>query len=179
MLRARLKDSDVVPMIDEISEKLTVALAELRELARGIHPAILSDRGLGPAVQSLADRVPLPVECDVELPDRPPPPVEAAAYFVVAEALTNVARYAKAQEARVDIRRDDGHVVVRVDDDGVGGADPEAGTGLRGLFDRLAALDGELQIDSPAGEGTRLRARIPWEAAPAGADRGSAAAQAV
>jgi signal transduction histidine kinase len=168
MLRARMKGSEeLLPMVDEISEKLTVALAELRELARGIHPAILTDRGLGPAVESLADRVPLPVTSEVDLPDRPPPAVEAAAYFVVAEALTNVARYAQAQEARVDIRREDDAVVVRVDDDGIGGADPESGTGLRGLFDRLAALDGELVIDSPPGHGTRLRARIPWEASPA------------
>ena len=112
-------------------------------------------------MQGLADRVPLPVEVDVELPERPPPPIEAAAYFVVAEALTNVARYAKAQEARVEIRREDDAVVVLVADDGVGGADVEAGTGLRGLQDRLAALDGRLAIHSPPGRGTHLRARIP------------------
>jgi signal transduction histidine kinase len=161
LLRARLKDTDVVPMVDEISDKLTVALAELRELARGIHPAILTDRGLGPAVQGLADRVPLPVEVDVELPDRPAPPIEAAAYFVTAEALTNVARYAKAREARVEIRRGPDGVMVVVSDDGVGGADIEAGTGLRGLQDRLAALDGRLSIHSPEGQGTRLEALIP------------------
>ena len=161
LLRARLKGSDTVPMIDELSDKLNVALAELRELARGIHPAILTDRGLGPAVQGLADRVPLPVEVDVELPERPSPPVEAAAYFVTAEALTNVARYAKAREARVKIRRAGDDVVVAVSDDGVGGADVEAGTGLRGLQDRLAALDGRLTISSPPHEGTQLRAVIP------------------
>jgi len=164
LLRARLKGTDAVGMIEEISEKLAIALAELRELARGIHPAILSDRGLGPAVQSLADRVPLPVEVDVELDERPAPPIEAAAYFVTAEALTNVARYAKAHEARVEIRRRGEDVVVTVSDDGIGGADIERGTGLRGLQDRLAALDGTLEIESPQGDGTRLRATIPGAA---------------
>jgi signal transduction histidine kinase len=161
MLRARVKDTDLVPMVEELSDKLAVALAELRELARGIHPAILTDRGLGPAVQGLADRVPLPVEVDVELDDRPVPQIEAAAYFVTAEALTNVARYARAHEARVRIRRSDAGVEVVVSDDGVGGADVEGGTGLRGLQDRLAALDGSLSIHSPAGLGTTLRAVIP------------------
>jgi signal transduction histidine kinase len=161
LLRARVKDSDLVPMVEELSDKLAVALAELRELARGIHPAILTDRGLGPAVQGLADRVPLPVEVDVELDDRPGPQIEAAAYFVTAEALTNVARYARAHEARVKIRRTGGGVEVVVSDDGVGGADIEAGTGLRGLQDRLAALDGSLAIHSPPGLGTTLRAVIP------------------
>jgi len=165
LLRARLKGSDAVALVDELSEKLNVALAELRELARGIHPAILTDRGLGPAVQGLADRVPLPVEVDVELPERPSPPIEAAAYFVTAEALTNVARYARAREASVQIRRNGEDVVVVVSDDGVGGADIEAGTGLRGLQDRLAALDGRLSIRSPGGGGTRLRAVIPCAAA--------------
>ena len=121
-------------------------------------PALLL---LGPAVQGLADRVPLPVEVDVELAERPAPPIEAAAYFVTAEALTNVARYAKAHEARVEIRRRDGDVVVVVSDDGVGGAEIERGTGLRGLQDRLAALDGTLELESPPGGGTRLIARIP------------------
>ena len=170
LLRARLKGSDAVALVEEISDKLAVALAELRELARGIHPAILTDRGLGPAVQGLADRVPLPVEVDVELPERPSPPVEAAAYFVVAEALTNVARYAKAHEARVEMRRRGDDVAVIVTDDGVGGADIEAGTGLRGLQDRLAALDGTLTIESPPGDGTRLHATIPWAAGTAAAD---------
>ena len=161
LLRARLKGSDAVPLVEEISDKLAVALAELRELARGIHPAILTDRGLGPAVQGLADRVPLPVEVDVELAERPSPQIEAAAYFVTAEALTNVARYARAREARVEIRRTGDGVVVAISDDGVGGADIEGGTGLRGLQDRLAALDGRLSIQSPPGRGTTLRAVIP------------------
>jgi len=105
--------------------------------------------------------VPLPVEVDVELEERPAAPIEAAAYFVTAEALTNVARYARAREARVEIRRTGDGVVVVVTDDGVGGADIEGGTGLRGLQDRLAALGGTLAIDSPPGRGTRVEARIP------------------
>ena len=164
VLRARLKETDAVDLVEEISGKLSVALAELRELARGIHPAILTDRGLGPAVQGLADRVPLPVEVDVELAERPSAAVEAAAYFVVAEALTNIARYAKAHEARVHIARDGDVLTVEVSDDGVGGARVDAGTGLRGLQDRLAALDGRLTIASRPGEGTRLRATLPSSA---------------
>ena len=171
LLRSRLKDSDTAPMVDEIAAKLTMALAELRELARGIHPAVLTDRGLGPAVQGLADRVPLPVEVDVDLDERPEPRIEAAAYFVAAEALTNVARYAQAEEAQVRITRSDGAIVVDVIDDGVGGARVEAGTGLRGLQDRLAALDGTLAIDSPPGRGTRLRAVIPRAAERVGSPR--------
>jgi signal transduction histidine kinase len=161
LLRAQLHDAEVADVVDEISEKLSVALAELRELARGIHPAVLSDRGLGPAVQGLADRAPVPVTCDVDLAERLSAPVEAAAYFVVAEALTNVAKYAQAGEASVVIAHDGEDVVVAVDDDGVGGATIEKGSGLRGLHDRLAALDGMLTITSPPGGGTHLRARIP------------------
>jgi len=142
-------------------EELNQALEELRELARGIHPAVLSDRGLGAAVEALAVRSPLPVKV-VEVPeDRLPAPVEAAAYFVVAEALTNVAKYAGASEATVAVRRSNGHAEVEVADDGVGGADPQRGSGLRGLADRLGALDGSLSLDSPPGSGTTLRAEIP------------------
>jgi signal transduction histidine kinase len=148
-------------MVAAAQEELTQALEELRELARGIHPAVLSDRGLGPAVEALAVRSPLPVRV-VEVPDeRLPAPVEAAAYFVVAEALTNVAKYAGANEATVAVRRTNGHAEVEVADDGVGGADPERGSGLRGLADRLGALDGSLSLDSPPGSGTTLRAEIP------------------
>ena len=161
VLRARVKDTDLVQTVEELSDKLAVALAELRELARGIHPAILTDRGLGPAVQGLADRVPLPVEVEVELPERPSPPVEAAAYFVVAEALTNVVKYAHASQATVSVVRNNGSAVVEIADDGIGGADPGRGSGLRGLADRVSALDGTIAIESPAGAGTRLRAEIP------------------
>jgi signal transduction histidine kinase len=161
LLRAKLHDAEAADVVDEISEKLSVALAELRELARGIHPAVLSERGLGPAVQGLADRAPVPVMCDIDLRERPSAPVEAAAYFVVAEALTNVAKYAQAGEASVAIRRESDDILVAVDDDGVGGATLHKGSGLRGLHDRLAALDGMLTITSPPGGGTHLRARIP------------------
>jgi signal transduction histidine kinase len=161
VLKARVKDPGAAPLIDELSERLATALAELRELARGIHPAILTDRGLAPAINSLAERGTVPIQCDVEVSDRLPPPVEAAAYFLVAEALTNVARYAHASSARVEVQREDGQLVVVVADDGVGGVDPSAGSGLRGLDDRVAAVGGTLEIDSPLGAGTRVRARIP------------------
>jgi signal transduction histidine kinase len=161
VLKARVKDPDAVPLIDELSERLATALAELRELARGIHPAILTDRGLAPAINSLAERGTVPIECDVDVSERLPAPVEAAAYFLVAEALTNVARYAHATSARVEVRRQDGDLQVVVADDGVGGVDPKAGSGLRGLDDRVAAVGGTLEIDSPLGGGTQVRARIP------------------
>ncbi|MGI8802910.1 MAG: sensor histidine kinase [Solirubrobacteraceae bacterium] len=163
ILRSRLEpEGKAAELIDGIDEKLATALAELRELARGIHPAILTDRGLEPALDALAARAPLPVRCRVELTGRPPPPVEAAAYFVVAEALTNVLKYAGAERATVHAFQEDGHVVVEVSDDGGGGADPQRGSGLRGLGDRLGALDGTLTVESPPGEGTLVRARIPW-----------------
>src|SRR4051794_32393363 len=142
-------------------EELATALAELRELARGIHPAILTDRGLAPAVEALAERAPLPVSLQAMPDQRLPAPVEAAAYFVVAESLTNVAKYARAQHATVSVQQDDGFAVVEVRDDGVGGANPRGGTGLRGLADRLAALDGRLEVHSPPGEGTLVRAKVP------------------
>ncbi len=157
VLRTRLKD----PAIDDLSERLASALAELRELARGIHPAILTDRGLGPAITALADRGTVPIDVAVEVEERLPAPVEAAAYFLVAEALTNVARYAEAFSARVEVRRDGEDLVVLVADDGVGGVDPSVGGGLRGLEDRVATVGGTLEIDSPLGGGTRVQARIP------------------
>jgi len=147
-------------MLDEASAELAKATEELRELARGIHPAILSDRGLEAAVDSLAQRAPLPVEIETSVEERLPEPVEAAAYFVVSEALTNVVKHSGAERAEVGIRRDDGRLVVQVSDDGGGGADP-AGSGLRGLADRVAALDGRLRVDDPAGGGTVVRADIP------------------
>jgi len=148
-------------LLGEAAEELGRALQELRELARGLHPAILTDRGLRPAVDALAARAPLPVEVE-EIPDeRLPEPVEAAAYYLIAEALTNVAKYAQASAVRVRIAAGDGDLVVEVSDDGVGGADPAAGSGLRGLADRVEALGGALAIVSAAGAGTVLRARIP------------------
>ncbi len=145
-------------------EELTLALAELRELARGIHPAVLSDRGLACALEALAGRSPIPVELDVQPEVRPSEAVEAAVYFVVAEGLTNVAKYAHATSATVRVRCADGIAVVEVHDDGIGGADATRGSGLRGLSDRIAALDGHLAVVSPPGRGTRLRAEIPCQA---------------
>jgi PAS domain S-box-containing protein len=141
-------------------EELGHALEELRELARGIHPAVLTEYGLGPALDALAARATLPVDLDVELAERLPPAVEAAAYYVVAEALTNVAKYARASGARVHVFRNDGGAVVEVRDDGVGGAQ-ESGSGLRGLADRVEALGGGLWLNSPPGAGTTLLAEIP------------------
>jgi PAS domain S-box-containing protein len=143
------------------ADELTLALAELRELARGLHPAVLSDRGLRAAVEMLAGRSPVPVEI-AEVPgERLPEPVEAAAYYLIAEALTNVAKYAGASTVRVRVEASDASVVVEVADDGVGGADAAGGSGLRGLADRVEALGGSLEVVSPAGAGTSLRAEIP------------------
>ena len=137
-------------------------IAELRRLASGIHPAILTDRGLGPAVQALAARLPLPVDV-LDTPDgRLPVPVEASVYFFVSEALTNAVKHANAGQATVRIAAENGGLVVEVGDDGVGGAGAtNGGSGLRGLGDRVGALDGALELHSPPGEGTLLRARIP------------------
>jgi signal transduction histidine kinase len=148
-------------LLETAGRELDSALEELRELARGIHPAVLTDRGLATALETLASRAPVPVEL-AELPaERLPEAVELAAYFVVAEGLTNVAKYAHATHATVGVARKNGRLVVEVADDGVGGADPENGTGLRGLADRIAVLEGRLEIDSEKGRGTTLRARIP------------------
>ena len=142
-------------------EELDAALGELRELARGIHPAVLTDRGLDTALETLARRAPVPVELETLPGERLPEAVELAAYFVVAEALTNVAKYSEASHATVHVDRDNGRVVVEVADDGIGGADPRRGTGLRGLADRLAVLEGRLEVESAQGHGTTVTARIP------------------
>jgi signal transduction histidine kinase len=148
-------------MLDGAGAELDAALEELRELARGIHPAVLSDRGLDAALETLARRAPLPVELKRESYERLPESIELAAYFVVSEALTNVAKYADASHAQVNVARRNGKLLVEVTDDGVGGADPDNGTGLRGLADRLAVIEGRLEVDSPPGAGTTIRARIP------------------
>jgi signal transduction histidine kinase len=144
-------------LLDHARGELDQAIEELRELARGIHPAVLTERGLAAAVELLRARSPLPVKTDIA-PERLTPAVEAAAYYVVAEALTNVARYSSASAASVTVSRDGDHVTVEISDDGRGGADPATGSGLRGLADRVEALDGKLDIHSPAGDGTRIRA---------------------
>jgi PAS domain S-box-containing protein len=151
-------------LLDGASEELTQALAELRELARGIHPAVLTDRGLRAALEGVAARTPLPVELAV--PDeRLPEPIEAAAYYVVAEAVTNVVKHADASAVEVRVAAIDGSLVIEVADDGVGAADPETGSGLRGMADRVAALDGRLRVESPPSGGTRVVAEIPLPAA--------------
>jgi PAS domain S-box-containing protein len=151
-------------MLAGAAAELALALEELRELARGIHPAILSDRGLPVALEALAARAPLPVELDAVPAERLPQQVEAAAFYVVSEALTNVAKYAQASFARVRVTCEDEQAVIEVVDDGVGGADVSLGTGLRGLVDRVEALDGTLVVESPPGEGTTVRAAIPLPA---------------
>jgi signal transduction histidine kinase len=165
LLRTARKRADGQPelaeLLDRSIEELRTGLSELRELARGIHPAVLTDRGLEPAIQALVSRVPVAVTVDADVEERLPDPVEVAAYFVVSEALANVAKYARATHATVEVRRVNGSVRVQVTDDGIGGADVSEGSGLRGLTDRVAALDGTLELESPAGRGTRLHAEIP------------------
>jgi PAS domain S-box-containing protein len=149
-------------LLEASREELAHALEELRELARGIHPAVLTDRGLDAALEALAARTPLPV--DIDGPDcKLPPQVEAAAYYVVSEALANVTKYAGASTVEVKVERMNGYALVEVADDGVGGADPLRGSGLRGLADRVASLSGRLDVESPPGVGTRVRAEIPLE----------------
>jgi signal transduction histidine kinase len=155
------KPPEAATMLDSAAEELEAALEELRELARGIHPAVLSDRGLDAALAALARRAPIPVELEDTPGERLPEAVELATYFVVAEALTNVAKYSSATHASVRAVRDNGHVIVEVTDDGIGGANPEKGTGLRGLADRLSALDGRLEVEEARGGGTLVRADIP------------------
>jgi signal transduction histidine kinase len=144
-----------------LATELTSAIRELRELARGIHPAILEHEGLGPAVAGLARRASVQVDVHIEVPERLPAIVESTAYFTIAEALTNTQRYAGASHARVSAVRIDQHLEVEIADDGIGGADPGRGSGLRGLDDRITALGGTLAIDSRTGDGTTVRATIP------------------
>ncbi len=162
LARGRLGDPEEADrLLADAARELDSALEELRELARGIHPAVLSARGLGAALQALAGRSPVPVEVEAAPEERLPEAVELAAYFVVAEALTNVAKYSSATRALVRAVRDDGHVLVEVSDDGVGGADPSLGSGLNGLADRLYAVGGRLEVMGGRGGGTVVRADIP------------------
>jgi len=148
-------------MLTSVGEDLKLALEELRELARGLHPAVLSDRGLEPALQSLANRAPFPVEIVGVPPLRLDDGVEAAIYYVVAESLTNAAKHAAASEARVEISTTNEEVVVEISDNGSGGAGMDRGSGLRGLDDRIEALGGQLDLKSPSGAGTIVRATLP------------------
>jgi signal transduction histidine kinase len=148
-------------LVTQAREEAQIAVTELRELARGIHPAVLSDRGLRPALEALAARAPVPVDVSGVPEETLPKEVEAAVYFVTAEALTNVAKYAQADSATVVLSLDNGSVRLEIRDDGIGGADISTGSGVAGLCDRVEALDGELVVDSPAGVGTTVTARIP------------------
>jgi signal transduction histidine kinase len=165
LIRANLRrDPEAAEtLLSQADTELGHALDELRELARGIHPAVLTDRGLTAALDALAERAPLPVELARIPAGRLPDPIEAAIYYLVAEAITNVAKYARATHASVAIERSNGIATVMVSDDGVGGADPGRGSGLVGLADRVEALGGRLHVDSPAGRGTRVTAAIPCD----------------
>jgi signal transduction histidine kinase len=149
--------------VRQAKQALEAALAELRDLSHGIHPSVLTTRGLGPALEDLAYTAPLPVTVAADLNGRLPERVEAGAYYAVAEGLANIAKHAQASTATVVLARERGRLLLRVRDDGIGGADPNRGTGLRGLTDRLQALGGTFEVDSPPGRGTELRAAIPCE----------------
>lgn len=166
LLRSRLhgapeSDPETLGAVDSAADELKVAIAELRELARGIHPAILTEAGLGPALTSLAERSIVPAIVTDQPDRRLPPTVEATAYFVVSEALANAAKHAAATRVGIGARCVAGSLRVQVSDDGIGGADRERGTGIEGLHDRVAALGGWLTVDSPPGQGTLVVAEIP------------------
>jgi signal transduction histidine kinase len=173
-LRLRGVAAAIPPELGEVHEELAgvgaeldEVLGELRELSRGIHPAILSEGGLGPALRTLARRSAVPVELQVATDGRLPERVEVTAYYVVAEALTNVAKHARASLVQVEVTATDGRVRLDVRDDGVGGADPARGSGLVGLKDRVEATGGTLRVESRPGQGTSLLAELPIDAAQA------------
>jgi signal transduction histidine kinase len=163
IVRAKLETDPAAAadLLEGAADELTGATEELRELARGLHPPLLADRGLVPALEALASRAPVPVAVQAEEIEPAPEAVEAAAYFVVAEALTNVARHAEADRAVVRVARPDGMLCVEVEDDGNGRADVAAGSGLRGLADRVGALDGTLEVEGRPGRGSTVRATLP------------------
>jgi signal transduction histidine kinase len=150
-------------MVDDAHEEAKAALKEIRDLVRGINPFILQDRGFDAALSAVVARSPVPVDLEIRLPERPSPAVESAAYFVVAEALTNVARHAEATRAHVAVARSGNRVVIEVRDDGRGGADASIGTGLQGLRDRVAALGGTMYVLSPVGGPTTIMVELPCE----------------
>jgi signal transduction histidine kinase len=157
-------------LLDDAHQQAKEAVTELRGLIRGLHPPVLTDRGIDAALSAIAVRCPVPVQLTVEIDERPSATVEAIGYFVVAEALTNVARHSRAGQASVAVRRESGGPVwITVTDDGVGGADPDCGTGLRGLADRVSGVDGQLRVDSPVGGPTVLTVELPTT--PAGLTR--------
>ena len=152
--------AEAASALAQASAELGHALEELRHLARGIHPAILSDRGLGPALEALAGRMPLPVEVRSAVATRPRPAVEVATYYVVAEGLTNVVKYARASQASVEVTRQEGTLHIRVTDDGIGGADVHS-PGLSGLAGRVSGVDGRLSVESPSGGPTIIAVELP------------------
>ncbi|MEW2470786.1 sensor domain-containing protein [Streptomyces sp. NPDC046994] len=152
-------------MVDEAHGEVKTALQELRDLARGIHPAVLTDRGLDAALSAVASRCTVPVQVDVDLASRPAPAIEGIAYFTVSELLQNVSKHSRATRATVDVWRVEDRLLLQVADDGIGGADTSAGSGLAGLAVRLDAVDGVLVVDSPAGGPTRITAELPWRSA--------------
>ncbi|MET9811607.1 sensor domain-containing protein [Streptomyces sp. NPDC006355] len=149
-------------MVDEAHGEVKTALQELRDLARGIHPAVLTDRGLDAALSSVASRCTVPVQVEVDLAERPAPAIEGIAYFTVSELLQNVSKHARATWAGVEVWRTENRLMLQVVDNGVGGADTSRGSGLAGLAERLDAVDGILVVDSPAGGPTRVTAELPW-----------------
>lgn len=159
--KASGSDPEVVALIERAQDETKQAIAELRELVRGIHPAVLTDRGLDAALSSLAARCPVPVTVQVNLDERPPTPVESAAYFIVAESLTNIAKHSDAKHARVNVNRDDRTLRVEITDDGNGGARTEPGGGLSGLADRVRSLEGTFRVASPVGGPTTILAELP------------------
>jgi signal transduction histidine kinase len=154
-------DKGAQERLDRAQRQIAVSLAELREIARGIHPAVLSAHGLAVALEQLAALAPVRVRLAVETGGRLPEALEVAAYYLVCESLANVGKYAQAASATVEVSRASSQVIIEVTDDGIGGADEERGGGLRGIADRVEALDGRLQVWSPVGGGTRIRAEIP------------------
>jgi signal transduction histidine kinase len=162
LLKEKLDGDDEATLrLDQARGEIALSLAELRDIAHGLHPAVVSGHGLAVALESLAARAPVPVRLTVELDGRVPERLEVAAYYVVSESLANVAKHARANSATVQVARSIGQVVVEVVDDGIGGADTERGSGLRGLADRVEALGGRLRIWTPQGGGTRVRAEMP------------------
>ena len=149
--------------VEEAYQQARTALSELRELVHGIHPQVLTNRGLAPAITELAERCPVPVEVQIDLPRRPPEPVEAAAWFIIGEALTNVAKHGHASRAWIRCHQPGSSVILEVGDDGIGGGDPSNGTGLLGLTDRVSVLHGNVTLDSPVGGPTLLRAELPCD----------------
>jgi signal transduction histidine kinase len=162
ILKGRMDgDSEARAGIDQARRQIAASLAELREVSSGLHPAVVSGHGLPVALEQLAARAPVPVVLAIDVDGRLPEPLEVAAYYVVSESLANIAKHAQAKAARVEIVKEHGELVLEIVDDGIGGADSERGTGLRGLADRVESLDGRLRVWTPRGGGTRVRAEIP------------------